>query len=147
MDTISVFDQRLSCSSQALKITDTCAQTELECVAVLMSWTIKYTLSDQKNTNLFSVTHCSIFGSVISWQALWQRDLQHPLLRQSVLMQTLVLCSPVSVYFSVQWSCYRGDCSDWIISPECSPNYTLHLYKDTVLLIVSSSWEHYSLNG
>lgn len=38
MDTISVFDQRLSCSSQALKKyhAHTCAEAELECVAVLM---------------------------------------------------------------------------------------------------------------
>lgn len=39
--------------------THTCSPTELECVGVLMSWTIKYTLSDQKNINLISAgTHC-----------------------------------------------------------------------------------------
>jgi len=74
--------------------THTLFYAESKCVAVFISWTIKYRLSDQNNMNICSVAHWSTFDLDLSCQALWRR-------LRSMLTRTLVLRSSSLVFTSV----------------------------------------------
>lgn len=128
MDITSVFDQRLSCSSQALT-THTWSQTGLECVAVLMSWTIKYTLGDQTNINLGCVAQWTVFHlALILAGTLGDKD-TCKLFLSRLITGDFIWIHPGGA------TCWTsgGDCGGWVKT----------FLGDSCMLILMPSWWKY----